>query len=153
MCIFSYMFEDPVILGRIWRLKSRYRSSTENMKDKWQILICFQKTEANYRWDLHTQFLLFSFKSWNDRQKPSFLQQTTICFSSAHFYPTEIMWVHYLYIFCIKMSVFRMFLYQRVRKSFNNTAESFPFKFSLHLGKLLSERALTFWDKNKPIVL
>lgn len=42
--------------------------------------------------------------------------------TSALFYPAEGMWVNYLYAFGIKVSVFCVFFYQRVRKSFNNTA-------------------------------
>lgn len=55
-----------------------------HQKDEKQVTYfsLFSKTEANFRQDLHIQFPLFSFKSWNDREKPSFLQQTAICFSS-----------------------------------------------------------------------
>lgn len=110
-----------------------------------------------------TDFSLFSKKQKltegkNDTQSlvyRNFLQQSTIHFSSLQpiSMPLRLCgFIIYTYL-VLRYLCSACFFHKRLWKSFNNTALSFPFKFSLHLGKLLSERTLTFWDKNKPIVL
>lgn len=60
--------------------------------------------------DIHS-FLCFS--SENRMADRSFLQQSTVfLLTSTDFCINGFMWVHYLYIFHIKISVFCMFFYQ-----------------------------------------